>query len=159
MPPRRLPSLKGLQAFEAYARSGSMTRAGEDLRVTHGAVSRQIKSLELQLGAKLLSGKKHNLVMTPAGRELAAGLKGAFAMIEAALPGADRGGSLVVSCPATFAMKWLIPRLPNFAALHPEVSVRLVEPSGPIDFSGGEYQCAIVLSDERPPPGQQAKSF
>ncbi|WP_262030481.1 LysR substrate-binding domain-containing protein [Microvirga sp. Mcv34] len=156
---RRLPSLKGLQAFEAFARAGSMVRAAEELSVTHGAVSRQIKALEQQLGAKLLTGPRHNLSLTPAGRELAASLSAAFDQISAGLPGAAAREELVISSPGTFAMKWLIPRLAHFVEANPEVQVRILEDSGPPEFGRGGVQAAIRLHRSAAPPGVQATPF
>jgi len=154
----RLPSLKALQAFEAFARAGAMTRAAEELNVTHGAVSRQIKALELQLGARLVAGPRHNLTLTPAGRDLAASLGAAFDMVAASLPGADSGEELAVSCLGTFAMKWLIPRLPAFQERHAGARVRIVETQS-ADFSQGKAQAAIRLSNGSAPAGLKATGF
>ena len=154
---RRLPSLKGLQAFEAFARAGSMVRAADELCVTHGAVSRQIKALEQQLGAKLLAGPRHDLALTPAGRELAASLAAAFDRIAAGLPGAGVGEELVVSSPGTFAMKWLIPRLAGFIDANPGIQVRILEDGGTASFSG--VQAAIRLHRGAAPPGMTATPF
>lgn len=156
---RRLPSLKALQAFEAFARSGAMTRAAALLGVTHGAVSRQIKALEQELGAPLVAGPRHALVLTAAGRELAAALTGAFDRIAAALPGAAGDETLAVSCLGTFALKWLIPRLPAFLAAHPGAQVRLVEDQGPADFANGAVQGAIRLCQGPAPAGLKATAF
>lgn len=156
---RRLPSLKALQAFEAFARAGSMVRAAEELCVTHGAVSRQIKALERQLGATLLAGPRHALGFTPAGRELAACLASAFDQIAAGLPGAEAGEALVVSSPGTFAMKWLIPRLAGFIEAHPGLQVRIIEDGGPVEFGRGGIQAAIRPHRGPAPPGMAATPF
>jgi len=155
----RLPSLKALQAFEAFARAGAMTRAAEELNVTHGAVSRQIKALEQQLGARLVSGPRHNLALTPAGRDLAVSLGAAFDMMAAGLPGADTGEDLMVACLGTFAMKWLIPRLPRFLERRPGVRVRIVETPASVDFGQGGPQAAIRLQSGAAPPGVKATAF
>ncbi|WP_343711847.1 LysR substrate-binding domain-containing protein [Inquilinus sp.] len=156
---RRLPSLKALQAFEAFARAGSMVRAAEELCVTHGAVSRQIKALERQLGATLLAGPRHALAFTPAGRELAACLASAFDQIAAGLPGAEAGEALVVSSPGTFAMKWLIPRLAGFIEANPGLQVRIIEDGGPVEFGRGSVQAAIRPHRGPAPPGMAATPF
>lgn len=137
MPRRVLPSLTGLRAFEAFARLGSMTRAADELCVTHGAVSRQVHALEAQLGQKLITGARHELRLTEAGLRLAEGLTPAFDMMAAALPGAGPERALAVSCLGTLAMKWLIPRLPAFLEAHPGVRVRIVESHAAADFTGG----------------------
>lgn len=154
-----LPSLKGLRAFEAFARTGSMTRAAEELLVTHGAVSRQVKALEQQLGARLVTGPRHRLTLTAAGRQLALSLGAAFDMIAAALPGAEDTQELVVSCIGALAMKWLIPRLPRFVEAHPSVRVRIVESHEPVDFSQGGLHAAIRLQRGPPDPGVRALAF
>src|SRR6187397_2559190 len=67
--PRRLPPLNALKAFEAAARSESFTRAAEELSVTQGAVSHQVKALEASLGVKLFNRERQRLVITDAGRD------------------------------------------------------------------------------------------
>lgn len=118
MTARSLPPLNALRAFEAFARCGRMTLAADELCVTHGAISRQIRQLEDHLGAALTEGPRTKLVLTSTGVTLAQALTAAFDQIDAAIPrlppAADR--ALVVSCLPTFAMKWLIPRLPGFVA-------------------------------------------
>jgi len=69
---RRLPPLNALKAFEAAARHESFTRAAEELCVTQGAVSHQVKALEVELGLKLFNRERQRLVITEAGREAAA---------------------------------------------------------------------------------------
>jgi LysR family transcriptional regulator, glycine cleavage system transcriptional activator len=156
---RPIPSLSGLRAFEVFARSGSMTRAAEELGVTHGAVSRRIKALEDRLGARLVAGPRHRLALTAAGRELAAALSPAFDMIAAALPGAERDEELVISCLGTFAMKWLIPRLPRFLDSRPGLRVRILESHQPADFSQGGLHGAIRIVGPAPIAGIRAQPF
>ena len=67
--PRRLPPLNALRSFEAAARYESFTRAAEELHVTQGAVSQQVKALETQLGLKLFNRERQRLKITPAGRD------------------------------------------------------------------------------------------
>ena len=156
---RPIPSLSGLRAFEAFARLGVVTRAAEELGVTHGAVSRQIKALEDRLGARLITGPRHRLSLTAAGRELAAALSPAFDMIAAALPGANREEELAVSCLGTFAMKWLIPRLPRFLEARPGLRVRIVESHQPVDFSQGGLHGAIRIVGRPYPAGVSVQPF
>ena len=66
---RRLPPLNALKAFEAAARHESFTRAAEELFVTQGAVSHQVKALEAELGVKLFNRERQRLVITEAGRQ------------------------------------------------------------------------------------------
>lgn len=144
---RQLPSLNALRAFEAFGRHGRMTLAADELCVTHGAVSRQIRQLEEHLGVALTEGPRTRLRMTQAGLRLAQALSPAFDQIEAAVPRPEPVGPqpLVVSCLPTFAMKWLIPRLPGFQAAHPDIPVRVAESNGPFDFKGDGVDLAIRM--------------
>ncbi len=114
---RSLPSLNALRAFEAFGRHGRMTAAAEELCVTHGAVSRQVQALEAELGVALTEGPRNRLRLTEPGLKLTEALTRAFETIEAGLPaGRQARRGLRVSVQPTFAMKWLIPRLPDFVA-------------------------------------------
>ncbi len=154
-----LPALTGLRAFEAFARLGSMTGAGAELCVTHGAVSRQVHALEAQLGVRLVEGPRHQLALTEAGRRLAAALSRAFDQIAEALPGAGGRRELAVACFGTLAMKWLIPRLPGFLEQHPDLDVRIVESHAPVDFSQGGLHAAIHMEDGARAEGLQRRPF
>jgi DNA-binding transcriptional LysR family regulator len=122
------PSLNALRAFEAVARTGKVTLAAEELSVTPSAVSRQVKALEAVLGVLLLSGPKHRLELTAAGRELAPQLTDAFGRIHAAVRSLrQEGEDLHVAVNASISVKWLIPRLTGFQARHPDIRLHLTE--------------------------------
>ncbi|GAA4321603.1 transcriptional regulator GcvA [Pigmentiphaga soli] len=126
--------MNALRSFEAVARHLSFSRAAEELGVTHGAVSRQIASLEQQLDCKLLH-RDAAVSMTDKGRELFEGIAPAFDRMVATLerlgPRAPRR-SIVVNAPPTFMMRWLIPRMSGFQQMHPDVSVKLLTGIAPI---------------------------
>ena len=123
-----LPSLNALRAFEAMARTGRATLAAEELNVTHSAVSRQVKALETALSVRLFQGPKHRLTLTPAGQELLPTLTGAFYQIATAMRRLRSDGEdLHLAVNASVAVKWLIPRLGDFAANHPEVHLHMEE--------------------------------
>jgi DNA-binding transcriptional LysR family regulator len=125
---KALPSLNALRAFEAMARTGRATLAAEELSVTHSAVSRQVKALEAALGVRLFQGPKHRLELTPAGRQLAPALGRAFDEIAAAVRDLrSEGEDLHLAVNASLSVKWLIPRLPDFAKRHPEIRLQLEE--------------------------------
>src|SRR5690606_2623258 len=106
-----------------------------ELCVTHGAVSRQIAALQASLGATLVSGPRHALTLTETGQALADRLTPAFAAIAEAVDAARAAArEIEISCLGTFALKWLIARLPDFLETHPEVRVRLSESYAPVDF-------------------------
>ena len=144
---RALPPLNGLRAFEAFARQGRMTAAAEELCVTHGAISRQIKQLEAAMGVALVEGPRNRLRITEAGLKLAEASTRAFDLIEqaAARPRTPADGPIELSCLGTFAMKWLIPRLPRFVERHPDLQVRISEADGPIDLREGTFDAAIRM--------------
>lgn len=159
MPARPIPSLIGLRAFEAFGRTGSMTAAAAELHVTHGAVSRQVRALEALLGVRLVVGPRHQLRLTGAGERLVRATSSAFDLIATALPGASEETQIVLSCLGTLAMKWLIPRLPDFLGSHPGLRVRIVESHAPVDFSDGGLHAAIRVLSGRAPPDLKASSF
>jgi LysR family glycine cleavage system transcriptional activator len=126
--PRRLAPLNALRAFEAAARLGRMNAAAKELAVTPGAISRQVKQLEESLNVQLFEGSKHKPQLTAAARVLLPALSAALDQIEASVRAVSNGGAegtLDVSCFSTFTVKWLIPRLFDFHAQHPEIEVRL----------------------------------
>jgi LysR family glycine cleavage system transcriptional activator len=159
MAARSLPPLNALRAFEAFGRRGRMTLAADELCVTHGAISRQIRQLEDHLGVALTEGPRNNLTLTEAGLTLAHGLTQAMDQIEAALPRppVEDAKGLVVSCLPTFAMKWLIPRLPGFVAAHPDIPVQIVESNGPFDFRADGIDLAIRMRLPDAPPSTDAE--
>jgi LysR family glycine cleavage system transcriptional activator len=161
MPPRRaLPPLNALRAFEAFGRHGRMTAAADELCVTHGAVSRQIRQLEQWLGFPLTEGPKTQLRLTAQARRLLGAAGAAFDLIgEAAArtPAAER--DLQLACYGTFAIRWLIPRLPDFMQRHPDVRLQLRELAGEVDFEAmAELDAAIQLRGAAP-AGQRQTSF
>lgn len=150
--PRRLPSLNALRTFEATARLGRMTAAAEELCVTHGAVSRQVKALQDELGVALLEGEKHALRLTAAGRALLPALTQALDQMAAAVQAISPSSQPVlnVSCLSTFAMRWLIPRLHRFHDRHPGVEVRLSTVSHAVRIERERYDVVIGVEDLRP---------
>lgn len=154
---RRIPSLNALRAFEAAGRHGRMTLAADELNVTHSAVSRQIQHLEDVLGVPLFEGPKNRLRLTEAGSTLLSGLTTAFDQIDMSVRSvADaEDGSLDVSCPGTFTMRWLIPRLYRFQAEYPNIEVRLTASSRPVDFTRDGFDVAIRVGAAPWPEGAE----
>ncbi len=158
---RRLPSLNALRAFEAAGRLGRMTLAADELNVTHSAVSRQIQHLEAVLGVPLFEGPKNRLRLTEGGMTLLTGLTGAFDQMDLSVRAvADtEDGQLDVSCPGTFTMRWLIPRLYRFQAKYPNIEVRLSASSKPVDFSRDGFDVAIRVGSAPWPSGADVISL
>jgi LysR family glycine cleavage system transcriptional activator len=143
---RRLPSLNAIRAFEAAARHLSFTRAAEELFVTQAAVSHQVKALETELGQPLFRRYNRRLALTEAGQIYLPPLRDALdTMAEATqrLRRTDSSGSLRVSVLASFAAKWLLPRLMDFRRKHPEIDVLVQATDKAVDFSRSQIDVAI----------------
>jgi len=149
---RRLcPSLTELQAFEAAARHNSFTVAARELHVTQGAVSKQVRSLEAFLGVELFERVRQRLMLTEAGKRYLERIRPSLNEIEAAsvelIARKGRGGILHIASMPTLGAKWLIPRLPQFFARHPEVTLEFVPHAQGYDFSQPDLDAAIRFGD------------
>lgn len=147
---RRLPPLNALRAFEAAARHGSVVRAADELHVTHGAVSRQIRLLEAHLGLPLFKRRNRAVFLTRQGEALLVACSDALARLADAvarlrMPDAD--APLVLSCEPTIAMRWLIPRLPAFHARFAGRQLHLLTAGGPVDFVRDRIDVALRRND------------
>ena len=135
---RRLPPLNALKAFEAAARHESFTRAAEELCVTQGAVSHQVKALEAELGIKLFNRERQRLVITGAGRDYLTVVRDALDRIAVGterLMQRQSSGVLTVSTSPDFAAKWLVHRLGRFSESHPEIDLRISATMHHVDFA------------------------
>jgi LysR family transcriptional regulator, glycine cleavage system transcriptional activator len=144
--PARLPPLASLRAFEAAARHLSFARAAEDLLVTPGAVSQQVKQLEDWLGVALFRRLPKGVLLTDAGQLYGGELREAFARLAAASERVRRHGAspvLTASMSPSLAARWLIPRLGGFRARHPDVDVRIEVNPLPTDFARENVDLAI----------------
>ncbi|MEM7224417.1 MAG: LysR substrate-binding domain-containing protein [Pseudomonadota bacterium] len=156
-----MPPLNALKAFEALGRRGRMTLAAEELSITHGAVSRQVRHLEAVLGVSLFEGPKTRQRLTAAGRQLLAALSDGLDTIESGVARvtAKPRGQLAVSCVSTFTMRWLIPRLFRFKRIAPELEVRLSAADGPPRLAAGGLDLAIRVGRPPWPEGLAATPF
>ena len=148
-----LPSLTSLRAFESAARLGSFTAAALELHVTQAAVSRSIKALESQLGFVLFERAANMLSLTRQGRELLPELGSAFRLIGMAVARAravDAIPVLTVGVGVTFAIRWLIPRLPIFRHREPGIELRIAT-GGPSAKLRSEWTCSIRLGRDPSP--------
>lgn len=143
------PSMSELHAFVATARSGSFTRAAQQLCVTQGAISRAVARLEEHFGQPLLLRQPGGLALTDGGRMLLQAVEAPLAGIEqasAALMRRQATHELALAVVPTLASVWLVPRLPGFQRLHPQVRLRFVPYRKGEDFSGPEAPDAAVLT-------------
>jgi DNA-binding transcriptional LysR family regulator len=153
---RRLPSLNALRAFEAAARHCSVTRAADELAVTPGAVSRQIRVLEDGLGLALFLRGPAGLAPTEAGRVLLGACGNALDGLEAGVAEARRAAGtrpISVGAYAFFASRWLIPRWGRLRAAEPGLDLVLTTSADPLELVPGRFDAVIAVADDRPRPG------
>ena len=147
---RALPPLNALRAFEAAARLGSVSRAAAELHVTHGAVSRQIRTLEEALGAPLFERDGRGLALTPAGLRLRDAAGDAFTALQAAWAGLRRDrrpAALVLGCPGSLLARWVIPRLERLATDLPGLKLHLSAQEGGFDTALTGLDAALLLGE------------
>jgi len=145
---KNLPPLAALRAFEAVARLGSVVKAADELHVTHGAISQQLRSLEEYLGFSLFARHGKRLAITDDGRIYALRLRMALGDIASAtsdvlsLPRADE---LIIAVLPSFATHWLLRRLPAFMAARPHLKVTLRASLELVDFQIDRVDAAIRM--------------
>jgi LysR family glycine cleavage system transcriptional activator len=142
----RLPPMQALRAFEAAAREGSLTRAAESLSVTHGAISHQIKSLEADLGVRLVERHGRGIRLTDDGARFASHVRAAFAELTTAVHEVTTRANprlLRVSVVPSFAARWLLPRIRDFLAAHPDVDLDVRSNMANVDFARDDADVAI----------------
>ena len=147
---RRLPPLNALRAFEAAARHLSFTKAASELAVTQGAISHQVKALELRLDVRLFHRRPEGLALTSAGEAYLPAVRDAFdrlALGTDQLLAAQAVNRLTLSVSPNFANKWLVPRLGRFAELHPEIDLRISATMHHVDFALEDVDMAVRHGD------------
>jgi LysR family glycine cleavage system transcriptional activator len=144
---RKIPSLQALACFEAAARHESYTRAAQELALTQGAVSRQILALEQFVGVALFRRTRHGVVLTERGAEYAHQVAPRLQALEQdtldVMSAQGQGGTIHLAAVPTFATRWLIPRLPQLAALHPDIVVHLETRTRPFMFADTGLDAAL----------------
>jgi DNA-binding transcriptional LysR family regulator len=145
-PRRFLPSIASLRALEALDRLGSATAVAEEMSLTQSAVSRQLQTLEAQMGVPLILREGRRMALTPPARAYVAEVREALQQIAQAslrLRVQPRGGSLDLAILPTFGMRWLVPRLADFARLHPDVTINMATRLAPFNFATQAFDAAI----------------
>jgi LysR family glycine cleavage system transcriptional activator len=154
---RGLPSLDPLKGFDAAARHLSFTKAAAELFLTQSAISRQIQTLEEQLGVKLFHREVRRLTLTPEGEILARSLAEILprlADVCAGLKAAQRRPRVTVSAAVGIAALWLVPRLAFFQEAEPDVDVRLSADNRMVDLRREDIDLALrYISPETAPAG------
>ena len=148
-----LPPLNAIRSFEAAARRGSFAQAAADLNVTHWAIGKQIRALEDWLGMPLFERRPRRIVLTDEGAEFLADVTAAFSRLSAATAKlirhrtTRRVSALVrINVPTSFALRWLIPRLPDFQTAFPNIEVRISTTSRKLRYVGSAFDLGIRLS-------------
>lgn len=147
----RAPSTMSLLCLEASARLLSFTAAAKELRLTQGAVSRQIQTLEDRLGVKLFTRRRDALALTDAGRYYLGEIAPLLQRLERATANVmalkGRGGTLSLSVGASVGTYWLIPRLPAFTRAHGEITLNIGTRVGPVNFSATSVDASLEFGD------------
>ena len=150
--PRRLPPLNALRVFEAAARLESFSAAADELSVTHGAVSRQVRQLEEWLGSELFERRGRRVALTTPGRTYLLEIAAALDLIALATHEqlrASRQQIIRVNAPTTFALRWLLPQLSGFQLANPAIEIRLTTSDEPIEKLREECDVAIRGSEQK----------
>jgi LysR family glycine cleavage system transcriptional activator len=142
-----------LRAFEAAARTGGFKKAALELGVTPAAVSQHVAQLEAALGVSLFRRHARGVALSDAGAAYLPGLSDGFDRLAAAtraLGARPRAGKIAVSVLPGFATNWLVPRLPRFRALYPEIDVHVRSEIAYVDFARDGVDLAIRYAKDAP---------
>lgn len=149
---RFLPSHSTLRSFECAARHQSFTLAAEELNLTQSAVSRQVKDLEDMIGVALFRRAGRRVILTEAGQklafEIAIDLENIHQTIMRAVCAGRQGMALRVAVLPGFASRWLIPKLPDFEAKHPDINLSLSTRLEPFDLEREHFDLAVHFGQE-----------
>ena len=144
---RKIPSLQALACFDAAARHESYTRAAQELALTQSAVSRQIGALEEFLGIALFRRTRHGVALTQPGADYARQIAPRLQALERdtleAMSRQGTAGTIALAAVPTFATRWLLPRLPQLAAQHPELVVHIETRTRPFLFADTGFDAAL----------------
>jgi len=160
--PYPLPPLKTLPAFEAAARLLSFTRAADELALTQGAISRQIRNLEERLGTQLFERGERKLKLTMAGQRYAAVVVDALNSIAAAtedLREEGEEGPLTIGATNAMASLWLMPRINRFRARDPDLPIRVMATDFDLPEASGDIDLVISYSRNAPPEQEACMLF
>jgi LysR family glycine cleavage system transcriptional activator len=141
----RIPSLQTLRAFEAAGRHCSYSKAGEELGLTHSAVSHRIRDLETLTGRRLFERRGNAMAPTRDGQRLLAQVRNALGLLESIFadsPGAKGRQRVTLSVFPAFASRWLAHRLGALRAAHPEIELALTISSDVVPLGDG-VDCAV----------------
>ena len=152
MPKYKIPSLRSLQAFEAAARLENFTRAANELSITESAVSRQIISLEQNLGVTLFVRQNKRVHLNQTGRLYADHVRETLSALDSNAwllsSRVNNVSNLDIAVLPEFASNWLIPRMRDFYSYHENVRINMVTTFGPISFDKKNFEAAICFGTQ-----------
>lgn len=149
-PKRFLPPMTALRALELFGRTGNVTETGRALGVSQSAVSRQLKVIEDYLETPLFVRDKKSITLTAAAQEYCTEIRGALDKIGTAslrLKANPAGGRLNIAMLPAFGVRWLAPKLPDFVARHPQVTINLSTRIRPFDFATDPFHGAVHFGE------------
>ena len=148
---QKLPSMRALQAFEAFGRLGSATAAAIELGVTVGAISQQLRKAEAEAGLRLVERKGKSIALTTRGRQYHDDVKAAFDALREAQARIERSRSeatLTISCLPSLASKWIGAQLFDWQSSHPAATVRLIGDDAEPRFGTDEVDFRLTYGDQ-----------
>ena len=157
-----LPPLNALRSFEATARLGGVGRAAQELHVTHGAISRQLRLLEEHLGFALFERAGRGLRLTAAGETLQAACAGAFGQIREAVSGLQRRQrpeALVLGCSGSILARWMIPRLQQLQVDLPQLALHWSAQDGSFTSDQQSLDAVLLLAHAPWPSGWRVREL
>ncbi|MBT3436397.1 MAG: LysR family transcriptional regulator [Oceanospirillaceae bacterium] len=159
---KNLPPLNALVAFDAAATSLSFTQAAAKLFVTQGAVSRQIRLLEDNLGVTLFDRTQRQICLTHAGRDYHQQISGALAQISLATQALQNpvvDTQITIAASHAVASLWLMPRISDYSRVYPDVDIRLLVADSVFEADVTDYDCSIGFSHSEPTGVRVEKLF
>ena len=146
----KITNLNALRFFNSAASCGSFVKAAEELHVTHGAVSRQVRVLEESLGVVLFERRNRSVFLNASGTILYNVTNSIFEQLDSVvnqLKDENLNSEITLSCEPTIAMRWLIPRLHLFHKAYPKIRIKLISAGGAVDFNKNNIDIAIRRND------------
>ena len=150
-----VPPLTAIRAFDAAARLGSFAKAAAELHVTHWAIGKQIRLLEDWMGLPLFRRIARGIVLTNEGAEFARDVSAALSTLSVAITKLRNSetvhrvsGTVRISVPTSFALRWLIPRLSQFRQQFPDIQVRISTTSRRLRYIGSAFDLGVRLNPE-----------
>ncbi|WP_044529460.1 LysR substrate-binding domain-containing protein [Herbaspirillum sp. B65] len=154
--------LNAIRAFLAAARHQSFTLAAQELNVTHGAISRQIKNLEDYLGMPLFERRIRQVLLTERGRQFFEEASPAFDILATAARRVMRDAptrTVVINVRPSFAVRWLIPHLADFVERYPGIAPQVVTSTASVGKAGSSFDMAIRRGENNWPERLKVQRF